>query len=542
MGINRVNVKDVIHRMRAALRNELVRPDAKDVVKSPCPKDSPLPVSHMHDVSGHMASSIGGFDIHFASSGTNGIVDLGASQTVIGSQQVTDLLQGLPDHVRAKAHRTPCQLVFRFGNHQTLTSKHALMLPLQKGWFRIAVVPGPTPFLLSSTFLKQIKAVIDTEEGTMWSKALNRNLVMERSAKNLFLMDLNQLWDHDVADSIDVEASCVAQTALSDGSRTNAAESQGSLGESEHNASKRFEVQISCPKVSGRSSEVSSVSGQPSDHMHECTAASDQSPIVERASTYRQDAIVGAAVQGFQQDSEVPGVARSDVQHDPGRAGIGKDSLRGSQERPDVLQSLRRSSMDRVHPEPFREQREARAHDVYPLHSASTPGRAEEVQGATEHQGRHQGHQGNASSSPRCVGGTSASGWDGDSDERRLCAGRDARSSPEQSKPLPPCGADRVHDAGSPGPPAQDASEDGDVAQLSRSEAERLRHSAFAEEAHLNAALDTDFEFSHDPNNMGFPRQIQRLINVFQKELDQAIAKFSTTRLRLPKLDLLEVM
>ena len=171
MGINRVNVKDVIQRMRAALRNELVRRDAKDVVKSPCPEDSPLPVSHMHDVSGHMASSIGSFDIHFASSGTNGIVDLGASQTVIGSQQVPDLLQGLPDHVRAKAHRTPCQLVFRFGNHQTLTSKHALMLPLQKGWFRIAVVPGPTPFLLSSTFLKQIKAVIDTEEGTMWSKA-----------------------------------------------------------------------------------------------------------------------------------------------------------------------------------------------------------------------------------------------------------------------------------------------------------------------------------------------------------------------------------
>jgi hypothetical protein len=55
-------------------------------------------------------------------------------------------------------------LVFRFGNHQTLTSKHALVLPLQKGWFRIAVVPGPTPFLLSSAFLKQIQAVIDTEE------------------------------------------------------------------------------------------------------------------------------------------------------------------------------------------------------------------------------------------------------------------------------------------------------------------------------------------------------------------------------------------
>ena len=84
--------------------------------------------------------------------------------------------------------------MFRFGNHQTLTSKHALVLPFLSGWFRIAVVPGPTPFLLSSSFLEQIQAVIDTAEGTLWSKALNRYLRVERSPKNLFLMDLNQLW------------------------------------------------------------------------------------------------------------------------------------------------------------------------------------------------------------------------------------------------------------------------------------------------------------------------------------------------------------
>ena len=53
-----------------------------------------------------------------------------------------------------------------------------------------AVVPGPTPFLLSSTFLKQIRAVIDTDEGTMYGKVLHKNLPMERSAKNLFLMDV----------------------------------------------------------------------------------------------------------------------------------------------------------------------------------------------------------------------------------------------------------------------------------------------------------------------------------------------------------------
>ena len=545
-GINRVTVQDVVHKMRTALRNELVIRDARDAVKPTCLKNSPLPLSHMHDVSDHMASSPGNVDIHFASSGTNGIVDLGASQTVIGSQQVTDLLQGLPDHVRAKAHRTPCQLVFRFGNHQTLTSKHALMLPLQQGWFRIAVVPGPTPFLLSSTFLKQIKAVIDTEEGTMWSKALQRNLVMERSTKNLFLMDLNQLWDSDVAGSTHDEASCVAQTALSDGGRTNVAEPQGSLRESEPNVSRQSENPSHCPlsfsvesQVSGQPLAVVNLSEQNCRTDQKCTAASDQSPIVERASTYRQDAIVGAAVQGLQQDSESARVSRCGVQHDPGRAGFGEDCLRGIEEGPDVCQGLRRSAVDRVHFEPVREQREARTHDVYPLHSAATSGRAEEVKGVSDHQGRHQGA---TSSSSRCVGGTSNCGWDGVRDERRLCAGRNAGSTPEQPEPLSPCGPDRVHDAGSLGPPAQDASEDGGIAQLSRSEAERLRHSVFAEEAHLNTTLDTDFDFSYDPNNMSFHRRIQRLINVFQKELDQVVDKYSTKMLKLPKLDLLEVM
>ena len=153
------------------------------------PKGDMPDASHSHmDVESPDAT----YDTHFALSGASGVVDLGASQTVISSNQVTELLQGLPDQIRAQVRRTPCQLTFRFGNHQTLMSKHALLLPLCGQWFRIAVVPGPTPFLLSSTFLKQIRAVIDTDEGTMYSKVLHKNLPMERSAR--FLMDVNQLW------------------------------------------------------------------------------------------------------------------------------------------------------------------------------------------------------------------------------------------------------------------------------------------------------------------------------------------------------------
>lgn len=133
-------------------------------------------------------------DIHFASSGTNGVVDLGASQTVIGSHQVKELLEGMPDMIRQNIRRAPCHLVFRLGNQQTLTSRHALLLPFRGTWFRIAVVPGRTPFLLSSAFLQQIKAVIDTE-GAMWSKMLQKTIQLERSTKNLLLMDTNQLWE-----------------------------------------------------------------------------------------------------------------------------------------------------------------------------------------------------------------------------------------------------------------------------------------------------------------------------------------------------------
>ena len=113
---------------------------------------------------------------------------------MIGDAQVKDLLQNLPEHVQQKIQRTTCQLTFRFGNQQTLTSRHALLLPLGRAKFRIAVVPGRTPFLLSSSFLKGIQAVIGTDQGTMWSKTLNRELVITQSQKNLFLMDISQLW------------------------------------------------------------------------------------------------------------------------------------------------------------------------------------------------------------------------------------------------------------------------------------------------------------------------------------------------------------
>ena len=156
----------------------------------------------------------------FASTGTIGVVDIGASQTVIGDKQVPELLSQLPCEIRKQVRQVKCNLVFRFGNHQTLVSKRALLMPLGKVSFRIAIVPGQTPFLLSNSFLKGIKAVIDTDDETLWSKLLNKSLQITRTAKNLFLMDINQLWDTLISEGGDVlspghRPQCFASEVLS---------------------------------------------------------------------------------------------------------------------------------------------------------------------------------------------------------------------------------------------------------------------------------------------------------------------------------------
>lgn len=82
---------------------------------------------------------------------------------LVGSKKVPELLSNIPEDIRRQIRKTSRNLTFRCGNHQTLTSKMAVILPLRKTWFRIAIVPGPTPFLLSSSFLRTNQAVIDTE-------------------------------------------------------------------------------------------------------------------------------------------------------------------------------------------------------------------------------------------------------------------------------------------------------------------------------------------------------------------------------------------
>ena len=150
---------------------------------------------------------------------------MGASQTVIGSRQVPELLSQIPEEVRSRVKRQSCNPIFRFGNQQTLVSKHALMMALGETFFRIAVVEGNTPFLISSSFLKGIQAVIDTDKETMWSKTLNREINIDRNHKNLFLMDLNQLWLSEEPAQLTVPAR--SETCLHEVPRCSEAEREG---------------------------------------------------------------------------------------------------------------------------------------------------------------------------------------------------------------------------------------------------------------------------------------------------------------------------
>ena len=188
------------NKLRELIKTLSGKPQSKPIVRmcpaseSMSPDDQDSKPKHSQNLS--LPATIAIHETLFASTGTVGVVEIGASQTVIGDKQVPELLSQLPSEIRQQVRQVKCNLVFRFGNHQTLVSKRAILMPLGKVSFRIAIVPGQTPFLLSNSFLKGIKAVIDTDDETLWSKLLQKNLQINRTAKNLFLMDINQLWDN----------------------------------------------------------------------------------------------------------------------------------------------------------------------------------------------------------------------------------------------------------------------------------------------------------------------------------------------------------
>lgn len=129
----------------------------------------------------------------FATHSSFGILDLGASKTVIGTTQLASLINGLEPQVRAKLQRCPCNITFRFGNEGTLTSKQALVVPVGNRLLKIAIVEGGTPFLLSNALMRALEAQIDCQSRKLVSPMLSKPIDLHLTQKGLFLLDLNDL-------------------------------------------------------------------------------------------------------------------------------------------------------------------------------------------------------------------------------------------------------------------------------------------------------------------------------------------------------------
>ena len=491
----------------------------------------------------------------FASSGSIGVVDLGASQTVIGSQQVPELLSQLPVWVRKQVKRVPCNLIFRFGNHQTLVSRHALLLPLGSQRFQIAVVEGPTPFLISSKFLKGIKAVIDTDLDVMWSKQLNRNLKITRTVKNLILMDLNQLWESPETspqcsfhvedssrsvsepDKTEVNASVSAHTTVDQDAEISNNPGDNQMGVMNNNGDQRGvmpqESQVpsqmhTMPQDEPMTQHSSEISGS----KHSCQSQSVSTT-----------AVVDHGVQPFRETADSPcpkgdqSGCRSDASDqadDPRGTGERNDSVWEGKGRDEVCSSLRGSQMDRLVCFSVREERQGCPSEVHHLRGEA-PGlgnRSESFQGS-QAQGQ-QPEVGFRSLMEPCEGG-----GPGERSQPRGC------ESPH--RPVTEDGkhgrSDVLSLRGEPVPtPAHERSrsctERADHA-CQGAQSDAIESDCFGVHSSIHDIVpDFDFSIPEGQHEQSFKTEVKKLVKQFSAELKTV----KTPRVYQRRLDLLEVM
>ena len=134
-------------------------------------------------------------DVCFSTHDTWGILDTGATKTVIGSQHVANFLQNIRPEVKSQIQRCSCDIVFRFGNQGTLKSTQAMVVPVCGMLLKVAVVPGATPFLISNTLIRALGAMIDTEKNELVLNRHQARIPLLLSNKGLYLLDMNCLLD-----------------------------------------------------------------------------------------------------------------------------------------------------------------------------------------------------------------------------------------------------------------------------------------------------------------------------------------------------------
>eukprot|EP00435_Cladocopium_sp_Y103_P017364 s1359_g4.t1 len=125
--------------------------------------------------------------------GCPGIIDTGASKTVIGQSKIKSLIRSMPSEVQKQMNWKKSETVFRFGNNAILPSVGALYLPFGKRWMKIEVVEGDTPFLLSNSFLRAIDADVCTRNSTLRLNQLDHEVPLKTNSKGLFVVELSEV-------------------------------------------------------------------------------------------------------------------------------------------------------------------------------------------------------------------------------------------------------------------------------------------------------------------------------------------------------------
>ena len=146
------------------------------------PDSSPQPVPRFAETSN--AKEVQPENVFFASHGSYGIVDLGASQSVIGQRQLAQVLASFQPEIRAQIRETSCDTVFRFGNSSTVHCRKALLIPLGRWFVKLCIVPSDTPFLLSNNMFRTLGAQINTATDRVFLPGVNISMDLVLTEKS----------------------------------------------------------------------------------------------------------------------------------------------------------------------------------------------------------------------------------------------------------------------------------------------------------------------------------------------------------------------
>ena len=170
------------HRMKTPIPDRMIPPSMK-----------PEPLSRSHADSDLGSPPVNEETAQFVSQGAEGIVDLGASLSVIGESQFQELCNHLPLEFQKSMKTAPCDISFRFGNNSTVRGKKAVYLPLGQWWMKLIVVPSHTPFLIANSMFRTLGAIINTNKQEIYFQKLRCTVPMSLSDRRLFMLDLVEL-------------------------------------------------------------------------------------------------------------------------------------------------------------------------------------------------------------------------------------------------------------------------------------------------------------------------------------------------------------